>query len=72
MPKERAREAVRFAQDLGLLGMGLSEDETGKDFRFDASEIFFPEFLELTWPPEGRLIERDCTCDMWDRIRYRY
>lgn len=72
MPKERAREAVRFAQDLGLLGMGLSEDETGKDFRVDVSEIFFPELLELTWPPEGRLIERDCTCDMWDRIRYRY
>jgi len=72
MSKERAREAVRFAQDLGLLGMGLSEDETGKDFRFDMSEIFFPELLELAWPPEGRLIERDCTCDMWDRIRYRY
>lgn len=72
MSKERAREAVRLAQELGLLGMGLSEDETGKDFRFDSSEIFFPELLELTWPPEGRLIERDCTCDMWDRIRYRY
>ncbi|OEU10846.1 putative carboxylesterase [Fragilariopsis cylindrus CCMP1102] len=30
---------------------------------------FFPQFIELQWPPEGRLVERDCTCDFWERIR---
>jgi hypothetical protein len=30
---------------------------------------FFPQFIELQWPPEGRLLERDCTCDFWERIR---
>lgn len=30
---------------------------------------FFPQFLELRWPPEGRLVESDCTCDFWGRIR---
>eukprot|EP00557_Chaetoceros_sp_GSL56_P012315 CAMPEP_0176478174 /NCGR_PEP_ID=MMETSP0200_2-20121128/1041_1 /TAXON_ID=947934 /ORGANISM="Chaetoceros sp., Strain GSL56" /LENGTH=1129 /DNA_ID=CAMNT_0017874085 /DNA_START=156 /DNA_END=3545 /DNA_ORIENTATION=+ len=72
MSKKQAREAIRLAQELGLMGTGLSEDETGKSGVPYATEIFFPELLELTWPPEGRLIERDCTCDMWDRIRYRY
>lgn len=69
MPKKQAREAIRLAQEMGLMGTGLSEDETGKSGVPYANEIFFPELLELTWPPEGRLIERDCTCDMWDRIR---
>jgi carboxylesterase type B len=69
MSKKQAREAIRLAQELGLMGTGLSEDETGKIGMPYSNEIFFPELLELTWPPEGRLIERDCTCDMWDRIR---
>jgi len=64
--KLRANEARRIAQEFGVMGIGLSEDSVGK------VEIHFPELLELTWPPEGRLVERDCTCDLWDRIRYRY
>uniref|UniRef100_A0A7S3PU08 Carboxylesterase type B domain-containing protein n=1 Tax=Chaetoceros debilis TaxID=122233 RepID=A0A7S3PU08_9STRA len=72
MSKNSAREAIRLAQEFGLLGMGLSEDEAGGGYPMDASEIFFPELFEFTWPPEARLIERDCTCDLWDRIRYRY
>lgn len=70
MSKSQAKEAIRLAQELGLMGAGLSED--GKGSHLHGSEMFFPELLELTWPPEGRLIERDCTCDLWDKIRYRY
>lgn len=72
MSKNSAREAIRLAQEFGLLGMGLSEDEAGGGYPMDASEIFFPELFDFQWPPEARLIERDCTCDLWDRIRYRY
>ena len=67
MSKSQAKEAIRLAQEFGLMGSGLSE--SGKGSHLHGSEAFFPELLELAWPPEGRLIERDCTCDMWDRIR---
>lgn len=70
MSKNQAKEAIRLAQELGLMGAGLSED--GKGSHLHGSEMFFPELLELAWPPEGRLIERDCTCDMWDRIRCKF
>mmetsp|Transcript_15104 Transcript_15104/g.23448 ORF Transcript_15104/g.23448 Transcript_15104/m.23448 type:complete len:735 (+) Transcript_15104:1-2205(+) len=30
------------------------------------------ELIDFHWRPEARLIEEDCTCEMWDRIRYRY
>lgn len=30
------------------------------------------ELLDFHWQPEARIIEEDCTCEMWDRIRYRY
>jgi len=30
------------------------------------------ELLDFHWQPEARLIEEDCTCAMWDQIRYRY
>ena len=30
------------------------------------------ELLDFHWQPEARLVEEDCTCAMWDRIRYRY
>jgi len=59
MSKSEAIEAVRMAQELGLLGIGL---EYGL-------EPIFPEIFELRWPPEGRLVERDCTCQFWDRIQ---
>ena len=32
-------------------------------------DAFFPQLLEIKWPSEGRLVERDCTCDFWERIR---
>lgn len=76
----------RMAQDMGVLGRGLSGEyerllgtglgiaigggssrETGGHGYWE--DDFFPQFLELRWPPEGRLVERDCTCDFWERIR---
>lgn len=68
LSKAEATEAIRIAQQFGLLGSGLSEDIRGT-YTNENLHSFFPELLELSWPPEGRLIERDCTCDMWDRIR---
>ena len=70
--KEHTRRATRqlqqIAQEMGLVGTGL----TGEPRRGNGGnwiDDFFPEILELKWPPEGRLVERDCTCDFWDRIR---
>ena len=69
------RQLERIAQDMGFIGTGL-RDELPRRQAVSVSDYwedaFFPEILELKWPPEGRLVERDCTCDMWDRIRYRY
>lgn len=59
-----AKEAIRIAQEIGALGSGLLNRGT--------DQLFFPEIFELRWPPEGRLLERDCTCDLWDRIRCKY
>jgi hypothetical protein len=67
MSKAEGKEAIRLAQELGLLGVGLDEKTTEGDVG-----AFFPELFELSWPPEGRLIERDCTCDLWDRIRCEF
>ncbi len=72
MSRSQARQAIRLAQEMGVLGFGLSEDTTGKGRFAHRSETYLPELLELTWPPEGRIIERDCTCDLWDRIRCKY
>ena len=58
----------RMAQDMGVLGRGLSDSNSEQYWEDD----FFPQFIELQWPPESRLVERDCTCDFWERIRYRY
>jgi len=78
----------RMAQDMGVLGRGLSGEYDrllGGGFGVGGignsgsgsshgywEDDFFPQFIELQWPPEGRLLERDCTCDFWERIRYRY
>jgi carboxylesterase type B len=75
----------RMAQDMGVLGRGLSGDYerllgVGLSLALGGGgprdrdhgywdDDFFPQLLELRWPPEGRLIERDCTCDFWERIR---
>jgi len=97
------QQIQQMAQDMGVLGRGLSGDyerllgggisisDFGGGFARGASsssssssstssssnheywdDDFFPQFIELQWPPEGRLVERDCTCDFWGRIRYRY
>jgi len=50
MARKRANEARRFAQELGIMGIGLSEDKTGGGIH--PTEVYFPELLELTWPPE--------------------
>jgi len=74
----------RMAQDMGVLGKGLSGEydrllgggfggsNSGSSSHQYWDDDFFPRFLELQWPPEDRLVERDCTCDFWERIRYRY
>lgn len=75
MPSRSAiRQVQRIAQDMGVLGTGLLRTEDRRNARdIDYwDEDFFPQLLELKWPPEERLVERDCTCDFWDRIGYRY
>uniref|UniRef100_A0A7S4IA79 Uncharacterized protein n=1 Tax=Odontella aurita TaxID=265563 RepID=A0A7S4IA79_9STRA len=83
MSPSEAREAIRAALEWGVLGSGLRREapvsgngggggEATGAADLPPTEDFFPELLELSWPPEGRLIEKDCTCDLWDRIRYRY
>lgn len=69
--QRRTRKALtelqRIAQDMRIMGTGLrSVRRRGKEAWEDD---FFPQILELKWPPDDQLIERDCTCDMWDRIR---
>jgi hypothetical protein len=59
------RQVQRIAQDMGVLGTGLRGDNRQSIWGDD----FFPQLLELKWPPEERLVERDCTCDFWERIR---
>ena len=49
MGRIRANEARRLAQEIGVMGIGLSEDTRGA---VPPAEIYFPELLELTWPPE--------------------
>lgn len=72
---ELTRRAVyqlqQIAKDMGVLGRGLQgEPRRGKTF--DWEDDYFPSMLELKWPPRGLQVERDCTCDMWDRIRCKY
>jgi hypothetical protein len=70
MSPRAMREAVLFAKEIGALGMGLAGDDRFPELGGESD--FFPELFELRWPPEGRLIERDCTCDMWDKIRCKW
>lgn len=69
--RKASRQLQQIAQDMGLLGRGLA-GEPMKRGNVRWEDDFFPEILELKWPPEGRLVERDCTCDMWDRIRCKW
>ena len=54
MARMKANEARRFAQELGVMGIGLGEDRIGGGI--SPTEIYFPELLELTWPPEVRTL----------------
>ena len=65
------RQVQRIAQDMGVLGTGLhgTEDRRSSGTYNYWDDDFFPQLLELKWPPEERLVERDCTCDFWERIR---
>lgn len=70
--KSFIRQVLRIAQDMGVLGTGLKATEDTRGFSrtySDWDDDFFPQLLELKWPPEDRLVERDCTCDFWERIR---
>jgi hypothetical protein len=63
------RQVQRIAQDMGVLGTGLHGDNRRSHSQSIWDDDFFPQLLELKWPPEERLVERDCTCDFWERIR---
>jgi hypothetical protein len=75
LTRRAVRELQQIAQDMGLLGRGLQGEPS--HYRRGGNTVeweddFVPELFELKWPPDGRLVERDCTCDMWDRIRCKY
>jgi hypothetical protein len=72
MSKHAIRQVMQIAQAMGVVGTGLRGEPSPSraDARWD--DDFFPELMDLKWPPNQILIERDCTCDFWDRIRYRY
>jgi hypothetical protein len=71
IPTSTIRQVQRIAQEMGVLGSGLQGEDVGtrgtRSHYWD--DDFFPQLLELKWPPEGRFVERDCTCDFWERIR---
>ncbi|KAL3929594.1 MAG: hypothetical protein SGBAC_012138 [Bacillariaceae sp.] len=69
--KNAIRQVQRIAQDMGVLGTGLkgTDENRGTGAYNYWDDDFFPQLLELKWPPEDRLIERDCTCDFWEKIR---
>ena len=69
--KSAIRQVQRIAQDMGVLGTGLkgTDENRGTGTYNYWDDDFFPQLLELKWPPEDRLIERDCTCDFWEKIR---
>lgn len=65
-----AKEVMRLAQEIGVLGTGIDSGDDRWSYQQNSEDKdFFPEFIDFKWPPEGRLIERDCTCEMWDNIR---
>lgn len=67
--RKALRQLIQIAQDMKIMGTGLQGDQRRGHSVGSWEDDFFPQILELKWPPEDRLVERDCTCDMWDRIR---
>ena len=65
------QEILWLARRMGVIGLGVNHDDSNRGPPM-GEEAFFPHLFELSWPPELRLIEEDCTCDMWDRIRCKY
>jgi Carboxylesterase family len=53
------RQLQRMAQDMGFLGTGLGGEPRRRDVPLSDywEDSFFPEIMELKWPPEGRLVE---------------
>ena len=71
--RKALQELQQIAKDMGIMGKGVRSDLSHRQNHHNAWEDdFFPQILELKWPPEDRLVERDCTCDMWDRIRCKW
>jgi hypothetical protein len=69
LTRRAVRQLQQIAQDMGVLGRGLQGETPRRGNAMEWEDDFFPEMLELKWPPDGRLVERDCTCDLWDNIR---
>jgi hypothetical protein len=53
------RQLQRIAQDMGFIGTGLGGEPRRRDVPISDfwEDAFFPEVMELKWPPEGRLVE---------------
>eukprot|EP00529_Nitzschia_sp_RCC80_P008792 CAMPEP_0113445524 /NCGR_PEP_ID=MMETSP0014_2-20120614/3232_1 /TAXON_ID=2857 /ORGANISM="Nitzschia sp." /LENGTH=1232 /DNA_ID=CAMNT_0000336581 /DNA_START=224 /DNA_END=3922 /DNA_ORIENTATION=+ /assembly_acc=CAM_ASM_000159 len=59
-------------QGSGDKSNGSPGQKDGNQYNSYWDDAFFPQLLEIKWPSEGRLVEMDCSCDFWERIRYRY
>jgi hypothetical protein len=65
-PKSLAGKILKVAQDNDVVGVGV-------DGTYDGAGVnFFNEIIDFSWPPEQQWVEQDCTCEMWDKIRYKY
>mmetsp|Transcript_1903 Transcript_1903/g.3805 ORF Transcript_1903/g.3805 Transcript_1903/m.3805 type:complete len:91 (+) Transcript_1903:1101-1373(+) len=61
-----AGKYLKIAQDQDVMGVGV-------DGMYDGLGVnFFNEIIDFSWPPEQQWVEQDCTCEMWDKIRYKY
>ena len=57
--RRTVRQLQRIAQDMGFIGTGLEGEPRRRDALISDfwEDAFFPEIMELKWPPEGRLVE---------------
>ena len=76
-----ADEVLRIGQGYGVLGQFASRwnDDDGSNIadkaaarRRGSEAQCFLSIMEFRWRPEGRLIENDCSCELWDEIKYEY